>query len=251
MEYVYHACNDNERVVTRDMILPSGVSSVDLIFKGGLHTGRFTHLFGEAGSGKTTLALQFVFAAYKLGHLSVYVNSDSATPIERLEQVAEKSFDKMESLVTLVAPKTFEEQGTLIDDLELYAREGTRLVVIDTLTRLYRTVLEGRKENYSAHRELNNQSGILKGLAREYDMAVLVLNQVRGKMDSMVGFEPVAKNIMEYWSDYSMRLRSGKTTGERVLDRLHPEGEPSQRRLYITQRGLKAERDNEKSEIHH
>ena len=125
------------------MILPSGVSSIDLLFNGGIPTGRFTHLFGEAGSGKTTLALQFVFAAFKLGVPTVYVNSESATPIERLEQVAEKSFNKMESLVTLVAPKTFEEQSTLIDDLELYAREGTRLVVVDTLTRLYRTVLEG------------------------------------------------------------------------------------------------------------
>ena len=57
------------------MILPSGVSVLDRLLNGGLSTGRFTHVYGEAASGKTTIALQFVSAACRIGVGTVYVNS--------------------------------------------------------------------------------------------------------------------------------------------------------------------------------
>jgi hypothetical protein len=57
------------------------------------------------------------------------------------------------------------------------------------------------------------------------------------------GFEPVAKNIMEYWEDYSIRVHVGKYPGERVLERLLPEGEFGSCTLFLTPRGLDAGRD--------
>jgi len=167
-------------MVKSALIIPTGVSSLDLILNGGIHTGYLTHAFGEAAAGKTTLALHFVNAAYRLDVGTVYVNSEGESPIERLEQITNRKLDEIESLVTILSPKSFSEQGTLIDDLDLYSREGTRLVVVDTLTRLYRAALEDKKINYAAHRELNIQMGVLKGLAKERNIVVMVLNQVRG-----------------------------------------------------------------------
>ena len=133
------------------MILPSGTSTVDRILDGGLSTGRFTHIFGEAGTGKTTVALQFVNTACRLGVRTVFINSESSSPIERLEQITCKCFDEIEDKVRVIAPKSFNEQAGVIDDLELYALENTKLIVIDTLTRLYRIILENRKTTYAAH----------------------------------------------------------------------------------------------------
>lgn len=220
------------------MILHSEVSKLDRLLDGGILTGGITHVFGEAGSGKTTFALQFVSATIRLGMKVAYVNTESTTPIERLEQISRRRYESISSMIRLLHPTSFKDQGLIIDDLELYVREGTRLVVIDTITRLYRTVLKGKKTNYAAHRELNMQVGILKGLAKQKDIAVIVLNQVRGALKRGGEIEPVARNILDYWADCVIKIRKGRQTGERVIERVHPGEFSVHERIYLTNSGF-------------
>lgn len=213
---------------------------------GGLNTGVFTHVYGEAAAGKTTFALQFVNAVANLGFGSIYINSEGQSPVDRLEQIAEKEYIKLEPFVKIFVPKGFSEQGVLIDDLDLYVRENTKLVVIDTLTKQYRLALEDKKTNYSNHRELNRQAGILKGLALQHGLAVLVLNQVTARLDGLDDFEPVAENIMDYWSDYVIKIKIGRTPGERILKRLLPGNGTNEGKLFLTNTGFSTEPTIEK-----
>jgi RecA/RadA recombinase len=213
---------------------------------GGLNTGILTHIYGKAAAGKTTFGLQFVKAMCRQGIGTIYINSEATSPVERLEQMTGKPFTDLENLVKIFLPKGFSEQGVLIDDLDLYIRDDMRLIVIDTLTKHYRLALEDKKVNYANHRELNRQAGILKGLARQRDVAVLVLNQVTAKMKSTGDFEPVADNILDYWSDYVIKMNIGKSQGERLLRRLLPEGDRSEGRLFLTETGFSVERPVEK-----
>ena len=213
---------------------------------GGLNTGIFTHVYGEAAAGKTTFGLQFVRAMCRQGIGTIYINSEATSPVERLEQMTGKQFNDLETLVKIFLPKGFSEQGVLIDDLELYIRDDMRLIVIDTLTKHYRLALEDKKTNYANHRELNRQAGVLKGLARQRDVAVLVLNQVTSKMKGSNDFEPVAGNILDYWSDYVIKMNVGKSSGERLLRRIVPEGDRSEGRLFLTEEGFSVERTLEK-----
>ncbi len=229
-----------------NLILPSGISLLDRVLNGGLFTGSFTHVYGEAAAGKTTLALQFVNAAFRLDYGTIYINSETSSPVDRLEQITDHSFNDLETKVKILAPRGFNEQGALIDDLDLYIRDDTKLVVVDTLTKYYRLKLEDKITNYSNHRELNRQAGILKGLARKHDIVVLVLNQVRAHLKGTGDFEPVAKNILEYWSDYSVKMRVGKEQGSRIIKRIVPEGEPSDSRLYLTDKGFSIQKPDEK-----
>ena len=229
-----------------NLILPSGVSLLDRILNGGLNTGLFTHVYGDAASGKSTLALQFVANVYRLDMGTIYVNSENTSPVRRLEQMTGKPFGDVEDRVKILGPRGFGEQGALIDDLELYLLENTKLVVIDTLTRYYRLELEDKKTNYVKHRELNRQAGVLKGLARNHDVAVLVLNQVRSRLKGLLDFEPVANNILEYWSDYTVKMRVTRRAGERIVKRVAPEGEFSEGRLYLVESGLSSEKPDEK-----
>ncbi|NWF96141.1 MAG: hypothetical protein HXY34_08355 [Candidatus Thorarchaeota archaeon] len=219
------------------MTLPSGIGILDRVLDGGLKEGAISHVYGEAASGKTTFALVFVKQAIRLGMQTVIINSESSSPIERLEQITGRSFQGLETLVKVLSPRTFEEQAVLIDDLDLYARQNTGLVVVDTMTRLYRVSLDDKKTTYAAHRELNRQAGMVKALARNRGIVVIVLNQVRGKIGEAGGFEPVAKSIMEYWEDYSIRLQIGKKPGERVVERLVPNGGLNRCILYLTDDG--------------
>ena len=213
---------------------------------GGLNTGIFTHVYGEAAAGKTTFGLQFVRAMCRQGIGTIYINSEATSPVDRLEQMTGKSFSDLENIVKIFLPKGFSEQGVLIDDLELYIRDDMRLVVIDTLTKHYRLALEDKKTNYANHRELNRQAGILKGLAKQRDVAVLVLSQVTSKMKGSDDFEPVAGNILDYWSDYVIKMNVGKSPGERLLRRIVPEGDRSEGRLFLTNEGFSVERTIEK-----
>jgi RecA/RadA recombinase len=206
---------------------------------GGLHTGYITHVYGKAASGKTTLALQFVASAVHLELDTIYINTETASPVERLEQITERGYGDIESQVKILTPRSFEDQGVLIDDIELYARENTRVVIIDTLTRHYRLAMnESKKINFANHRELNRQTGVLKGLARNRDIAVLLLNQVTARPKGDEEFEPVARNILSYWSDVTVRTQIGRNQGSRMIIRLKPEGEPSQAQLYLCNDGF-------------
>jgi len=229
------------------LILPSGISLLDRIMNGGLNTGIFTHVYGEAAAGKTTFGLQFVKAMVRQGFGTIYINSEATSPVKRLEQMTGKSFEDLDSLVKIFLPKGFSEQGVLIDDLDLYIHDDdTRLIVVDTLTKHYRLALEDKKTNYANHRELNRQAGMLKGLARQRDIAVLVLNQVTAKMQSSNDFEPVAGNILDYWSDYVVKMNVGKSPGERLLRRIVPEEGKSEGRLFLTESGFSTEHAIEK-----
>jgi RecA/RadA recombinase len=220
------------------LILPSGLSLLDRILNGGLKTGVVTHIYGEAGAGKTTLALKFIGELCKQEYGTIYINSENTSPVERVQQITGREYKEIESLFKILVPKGFSEQGVLLEDLELYIRNNTKLVVIDTLTKYYRLAVEDKKTNYSNHRELNRQTGLLKGLARNHDIAVLILNQVTARLQGTNDFEPVAGNILDYWSDYVIKMRIGRTQGSRVLKRFIPEGENVEGELYLTNDGF-------------
>ena len=213
---------------------------------GGLNTGTFTHVYGEAATGKTTFGLQFVKAMCRQGMGTIYINSETTSPVDRLEQMTGKSFSDLENLVKIFLPNGFSEQGVLIDDLDLYIRDDMRLVVIDTLTKHYRLALEDKKTNFANHRELNRQAGVLMGLARNRDIAILVLNQVTASMKGLEKIEPVASNILDYWSDYVVKMKAGRTPGERLLRRIIPSEDSAEGRLFLTESGFSVERPIEK-----
>src|SRR3954451_1231365 len=58
--------------------LPTGMSSFDIIAKGGLPKNRTTLVSGTAGSGKTVFAMQFLAAGIKVGEGGVFVTFEES-----------------------------------------------------------------------------------------------------------------------------------------------------------------------------
>ena len=64
--------------------LRTGISSLDVIAKGGLPKNRTTLISGTAGSGKTVFAIQFLAAGIEQGEPGVFVTfEESAADIRR------------------------------------------------------------------------------------------------------------------------------------------------------------------------
>jgi RecA/RadA recombinase len=80
--------------------------------------------------------------------------------------------------ITLFRPRTFEEQSELIARLHLLLDPTIRLIVVDPITSLYRRQIT-REGITWLYRELaERQLPRLVGLARDHNLAVIVVNQI-------------------------------------------------------------------------
>ena len=72
--------------------VPTGIAGLDHLIEGGLPQGRSILVTGEPGTGKTILALQFLFEGLKKGEKGIYVTADES-PMDVLEQAASLGWD--------------------------------------------------------------------------------------------------------------------------------------------------------------
>jgi DNA repair protein RadB len=158
------------------MRIPTGSKCLDDLLGGGIETGTVTQIFGASGTGKTSICLMLTYNAVLSGYKVAYIDTEGLSA-ERVNQI----FKEKERLkdVYIYEVIDFKQQSTAIKELaKLCKDESPRLVIIDSFTFLYRSELEDYEKQVKAKRELIAQLTFLLGLARKYDLAVVVTNQV-------------------------------------------------------------------------
>ncbi len=124
----------------------------------------------------------------------------------------------------IIRPTTFQEQSTAIDQLEKVITNKFGLIVVDTVTSLYRVELDDAEETYAANRELNRQLAVLTQIAKTRGVAALVISQVRSvPFGETVAMKPVATRVLNYWSEVVLDMKhTGQTRVIKVLREKHP-----------------------------
>jgi len=120
-----HATRDNPKIAT-------GISGLDQILGGGLPPRRLYLVQGEPGSGKTTLALQFLLTGARLGEKVLYISlSETREEIEEVARSHGWSLDNVEivELSALDQQLTAESQNTIFHAAEVELTETTRLLL--------------------------------------------------------------------------------------------------------------------------
>ncbi|HID17074.1 TPA: DNA repair and recombination protein RadA, partial [Candidatus Bathyarchaeota archaeon] len=117
---------------------------------------------------------------------------------------------------------------------------NVRLIIVDSLTAHFRSEYLGREMLAERQQKLNNHMHKLLRLARAFNAAAVVTNQVMSKPDQFfsVGVEPVGGHVVAHTSHTRIFLR--KTSGQIRIARLVsspylPEGE---RVFKITEEGV-------------
>ena len=128
----------------------TGIVGLDEILGGGLPANHLYLLDGEPGTGKTTLALQFLLAGAEVGSRGLYVTlSESRAELEQVAashgwtldtvdvfELAESQGSVADESYTLFHPAEIELQQTMDAVVEAVERSRSTLVVLDSLSEM-------------------------------------------------------------------------------------------------------------------
>lgn len=211
-------------VYTLQNHVKTGCVSLDKLLGGGFPTNTVSLVYGEAETGKSSLAIQCAVNCARVGSRSLFIDTDGTFSYERLSQIAEYDFQRISPLMIIMRPTTFQDQSQAIDHLEKVITNKFGLIVVDTVTSLYRAELEDIEETYVANRELNRQLAVLMQVAKTRGAAVIIISQVRSvPFGNVVKTKPVARRVLNYWSDVVLDMRqSGQTRVIKVIREKHP-----------------------------
>jgi DNA repair protein RadB len=241
----------------------SGCKSIDELLGGGFESGTVTQLYGEAGSGKTNICLQMAVECSRKGKTVIFIDSEGFSP-ERFLQIAKpnplqgretesnsantnetsETVERIAQRISIYEPHSFEQQTSCIGEIEELIKEKedkheVALVILDSATLFYRLELDEERSIY-LRRVLANQIMHLLELARRYDLAVIITNQVY--MDIEAGnLRPSGGYALEHLSKVIVQLeKAAEGRGKRraILKKHRSMPEDTSCEFFITGEGV-------------
>jgi recombination protein RecA len=165
--------------------IPTGSISIDYALGvGGVPRGRVIEIFGPESSGKTTLALQVIAQAQKLGGISAFVDAEHALDAA----YAKKLGVDLDNL--LVSQPDNGEQALEIVEV-LIRSGGVDVVVVDSVAALVpRAEIEGEMGDAQMGLQARLMSQALRkltGVVSKSKTCLIFINQLREKIGVMFG----------------------------------------------------------------
>jgi len=193
------------------------------MINGGFTRGELTLIYGEAATGKTTTAIQAAASSAKMRLKVIYVDSDRSFTQQRFRQIAGNQSKDISELISLFFPETFSEQRALIESLENYVTPSLGMVIVDSISSLYRAAFSDTASVFSLNRDLGGQLAYLGELASSHNIACIITSQVHARLTPPVSdIEPVARRTLFHFPRTILRTRSTPKQGVRefVLERI-------------------------------
>jgi recombination protein RecA len=165
--------------------IPTGAISIDYALGiGGMPRGRVVEIFGPESSGKTTLALQVIAQAQKLGGMAAFVDAEHALDAA----YAQKLGVDLDGL--LVSQPDNGEQA--LEIVEVLVRSGgVDVVVVDSVAALVpRAEIEGEMGEAQMGLQARLMSQALRkltGVVSKSKTCLIFINQLREKIGVMFG----------------------------------------------------------------
>ena len=185
--------------------LSSGSDAIDRLLGGGFPFHQISLLYGEAATGKTILSMQCVLEAARKEYKVFYLDSDQSFSVNRMERLA--GGRELAERIVLFRPEDFDEQGRIVENIENLLTKTPTLLVVDSITGLYRGGQVKPEGYFGRDRELNRQLAQLDALGSRFAAWILLTGQVHSSPTGGEWLvEPVATRTLRHWSDLILRL---------------------------------------------
>jgi recombination protein RecA len=196
-----------DAVVQQVEAIPTGSLGLDIALGiGGVPRGRVIEIYGPESSGKTTLSLQIVAEAQKLGGVAAFVDAEHA--LDPL--YARKLGVNIDDL--LVSQPDSGEQALEITDM-LVRSGGVDVVVIDSVAALTpRAEIEGEMGDSHMGLQARLMSQALRKLTaniKRSNTLVIFINQIRMKIGVMFGNPETTTggNALKFYASVRLDIR--------------------------------------------
>lgn len=196
-----------------------GCTPLDSLLQGGIEEDVLSIVFGPAGSGKTNLCMLASIAAVKRGKKVIYVDTEGGFSYDRFMQVCQD--ESVLQSILFFKPTSFEEQKITMSKLGQVINDHIGLIVIDTITHLYRVQMGERDRIYDVNRELGLQIQILSQIARNKKIPVLLANQVYAHFEQPNAVKMVGGDFLKYGAKCLIELQKGRGSIRRAILRKH------------------------------
>lgn len=220
-----------------DRKLSTGCIPIDNLLGGGVDIGSITQIYGPPASGKTNISLCATTETVLNNKNVVYIDTEGVS-INRFHQLSRNKGDPYQLGERLIISEvhSFQEQADAIKNVEKLA-PNTELIILDSATGFYR-LEQAEKNDGSTLRALARQMIMLLSLARRFDLAVIITNQIYSNPETNQ-IKPLGGHILPHWNGTVLRLDRFKRGNRRVTIEKHrsrPAGESA--RFVIEETGL-------------
>jgi len=201
----------------------SGSYDINKWLEGGYENDIITMFYGPAASGKSNFVILAACHNAKKDKKIIFIDTEGSFSIDRVNQICIGMPEFVLNNIIILKPTNFQEQKEAFFKLlkELKASKNIGLVIVDSMTMLYRLELaEARKKGLEEIRKINNdlakQMRALYEIARKKQIPVLVTSQVYNEFlseeDWLAGKEAgvnvVGGDLMKYYSKCIIELQN-------------------------------------------
>jgi len=194
----------------------TGNTDFDAFLEGGYEKGIITAAYGPASAGKTLLCLMAAINIAKEGKV-IFIDTEGIS-VERLKQLCpdEKIFEN----IIFLHPTTFEEQKKVFTNLPKMLHK-TEMIIVDTISMLYRIAYASTNDYYEINRELSKQIGLLTEIARKQNIPILITSQVYADFEQKDKINIVGGDILKYGAKCLIELQPYRGNYRRAILRKH------------------------------
>jgi len=188
-------------------VIPTGSLALDVALGvGGVPRGLITEIYGNEGSGKTTLAYHLIAQGQRAGGTAAYIDAE-----QRMDPTYAQALGVDLDALLISQPQTGEQA---LDIADILVRSGgLDLFVIDSVAALVpKAELEGEMGDSHVGLQARLMSKALRKVAhsiRQSNTAGIFLNQLREKIGVMFGNPEVTPGgrALKFWASVRIELR--------------------------------------------
>jgi len=202
--------------------ITTGSQKLDALLGGGIETAAITEAHGAFGSSKTQLAFQLSVNVQLpeekggLGGGCVFIDTENTFRPERVEMMAKGvGLDPQEVLKNIYVARAYnsDHQLLLVEKAkELLKDKNVKLLIIDSLTSLFRSDYSGRGELAPRQQKLNRHLHNIQKISEVNNLAVYITNQVMANPGQLFGdpTTPAGGHVLAHAATYRLYVRRSR-----------------------------------------